>query len=141
MGIDITNAAKSSQSCTDKLPSLPRETLIQHQAATRPFEQLHSDLATIDGRDFLIIADQYSGWPDVIPFPNKYTTARHFLDAVREYFIRVPCTPAKFWSYNGPQFNPIQFEDSVGNRDPDYPPSNSFDEAAISSMKKLIAGS
>ena len=56
--------------------------IIQHQAATRPFEQLHSDLDTINGRDFLIIADKYSGWPDVIPFPKKHTTARRDVDGV-----------------------------------------------------------
>ena len=148
MDIDITNAARSCQSCTEKLPSLPREPLIQHQAATRPFEQLHSDLATINGRDFLIIADQYSGWPDVIPFPNKNTTARRVVDAVREFFIRGPGAPVKFWSDNGPQFNAVEFKDfardwgiSIGNSAPHYPQSNGFAEAAISSMKKLIAGS
>jgi hypothetical protein len=148
MDIEITNAAKSCESCTEKLPSLPREPLIQHQAATRPFEQLHSDLATINGCDFLIITDQYSGWPDVIPFPNKNTTARRVVDAVREFFIRGPGAPVKFWSDNGPQFNAVEFKDfardwgiSVGNSAPHYPQSNGFDEAAISSMKKLIAGS
>ena len=106
------------------------------------FEQLHSDLATINGRDFLIIADQYSGSPDVIPFPNKNTTALRVVDAVREFFIRGPGTPVKFWSDNGPQFNAVEFKDfardwgiSVGNSAPHYPQSNGFAEAAISSMK------
>ena len=149
MDIDIMNAAKSCQSCTEILPSLPREPLIQHQEATRPFQQLHSDLAKINGHDFLIIADQYSGWPDVIPFPNKNTTAaRRVVDAVREFFVRGPGAPVKFWSGNGPQFNAVEFKDffrdwgiSVGNSAPHYPQSNGFAEAAISSMKKLIASS
>jgi transposase InsO family protein len=88
-----------------------RTVFIQHQAITRPFEQLHSDFAIINGRDFLIIADQYSGWPDVIPFPNKNTTARRVVDAVREFFIRCPGAPVKFWSDNGPQFNAVEFKD------------------------------
>jgi transposase InsO family protein len=149
MDIDITNAAKSSQSCTEILPSLPHEPLIQYQEATRPFQQLHSDLATINGHDFLIIADQYSGWLDVIPFPNKNTTAaRRVVDAVREFFVRGLGAPDKFWSGNGPQFNAVEFKDfardwgiSVGNSAPHYPQSNGFAEAAISSMKKLIASS
>ncbi|KZR98427.1 Uncharacterized protein APZ42_006162, partial [Daphnia magna] len=102
MDIDIANAAKTCPSCTEKLPSLPREPLKPHEAATRPFEQLHSDIATVNGRDFLIIADQYSGWPDDIPFPNKNTTARRVVDAVREFFIRGPGAPVNFWSDKGP---------------------------------------
>jgi transposase InsO family protein len=142
------NAAKTCPSCTEKLPSLPREPLKPHEAATRPFEQLHSDIATVNGRDFLIIADQYSGWPDVIPFPNKNTTARRVVDAVREFFIRGPGAPVKFWSDNGPQFNAVEFKNfakdwgvSIGNSAPHYPQSNGFAEATIKSMKKLITGS
>ncbi len=47
-----------------------------------PFEQLHSNLPTINGRNFLIIKDQYSCWPDVIPFPNKNTTARPVVNII-----------------------------------------------------------
>jgi hypothetical protein len=108
---DITNPAKSCQSCTQKHPSLPREPLIQHQAATGLFEQLHFDLDTINGRDFLIISDQYSGWPDVIPFSNKNTTARRVVDGVREFFIRGPRAPVKFWNDNEHQINAVEFKD------------------------------
>jgi hypothetical protein len=61
----------------------------------------------VNGRDFLIIANQYSGWPDVIPFPNKNTTACRDVDALREYFIRGPRAPVKFWSDIGPNLMPL----------------------------------
>lgn len=141
MDNDILNAAKTCQSCTEKLPSLPRELLIQHEAATRPFEQLHSDITTFNGCDFFIIADQYSGWPDVIPFPNKNTTARLIVNAIRDFSIRGPGAPVKFWSDNVPQFNAVEFKDfardwgiSIANSSPYYPQSNGLVEAAISSI-------
>jgi hypothetical protein len=44
--------------CTDHQPSLQREPLQQREAATRPFEQIDMDIASINGRDFLILVDQ-----------------------------------------------------------------------------------
>ncbi|KAI9550722.1 hypothetical protein GHT06_006517 [Daphnia sinensis] len=68
--------------------------------------------------------------------------------AFHDFFIRGTGAPVKFWSDNGPQFNAVEFKDfardwgiSIGNSSPHYPQSNGFAEAAISSMKKLIAGS
>jgi hypothetical protein len=110
-----------------KTSSLPGEPLKPREAATRPFEQLHSDIATVNGRDFLIIADQYSGLPDVIPFPNKNTTARRVVDAVREFFIRGPGNPVKFWSDHRRQFNDVELKNfakdwgvSIVNSAPHY---------------------
>jgi hypothetical protein len=62
------------------------------------------DIASVNRHDFLILVDQYSGWPDVIPFKNKNTTARRIADVSREFFVRGPGTHVKVWSDNGPQF-------------------------------------
>jgi hypothetical protein len=86
MDNDIDMAAQSCKHCTENQPWLPREPLQQRKAATHPFEQIHMDIASVNGRDFLILVDQYSGWPDVIPFKNKNTTARRIVDAYREFF-------------------------------------------------------
>ena len=147
MDNDIENAARSCRSCTELLPSHPPEPLRPHEAASRPFEQIHADLATIRNRDFLILADQFSGWPHVVPFPDKHTTARRTIDATRGFFLQGG-TPVKFWSDNGPQFAAAEFKTflsdwgiTAGTSAPTYAQSNGRAEAAIKSMKKLIHGS
>lgn len=94
----------------ESLPSLPREPLQENQAASRLFEQIHADLATFNGRDFLIVADQLSDFSHVVPFPNKNTSARKIVDATRIFFTNCPGARIKFWSANGPQFDAIEFK-------------------------------
>ena len=75
MDNDITNAAKTCDVCVKSLPSHPAETLRPHEKATRPFEQIHADLGEVNGRNYLIMVDQYSGWPHVIPFKDVNTSS------------------------------------------------------------------
>ncbi len=49
MDVDISNAAKSCDSCTSHLPSLPAEPLCPHEPATRTF-QFIADIGEDDGR-------------------------------------------------------------------------------------------
>jgi transposase InsO family protein len=109
----------------------------QHAHSSRSVEQIH-----------LILVDQYSGWSDVIPFKDKNTTARRIVDASREFFVHGPGAPVRVWSDNNPQFNAMEFTNfakdlgfSTGTSSPHYPQSNRLAEAAVKSMKKLIAGS
>ena len=147
MDNDIENASRSCGSCAELLPSHPPEPLQPRLPAARPFEQIHADLATIRGRDFLILVDQFSGWPDVVPYLNKNTTARRVIDSSRAFFIQGG-VPIKFWSDNGPQFDSAEFRSFLtdwgitsGTSSPHYPQSNGRAEVAVKSMKKLVAGS
>jgi hypothetical protein len=58
MDNDIDMAAQSCKQCTENQPSLHREPLQQREAATRPFEQIHMDIPSVNGCDFLILVDQ-----------------------------------------------------------------------------------
>lgn len=147
MDAEITNASRSCKECTSRLPSHPAEPLRPHEPANRPFEQVHGDLGTIRGRHFLVLVDQYSGWPHVVVFKDEKTTARRVIDAVRAFFISVGVA-VKFWSDNGPQFASAEFAQflrewgvSAGTSSPHFPQSNGIAEAGIKSIKKLLAGS
>ena len=104
MDRDIEIAAQACKSCTELMPSNPPEPLQPHELATLPFEQVHADFATVNGRNFLIVVDQFSGWPHVEPFANKEMTSTQLVNAVRTFFVGGVGVPVKFWSYNGPQF-------------------------------------
>ena len=104
MDNDIVTAARTCRTCMDYLPSHPPEPLLPHARASRPFEFIHADLGCHNGRDFLILADHFSGWPHVMPFSDKNTTALKIVDALRSFFFFGAGAPVKFWSLGGPQF-------------------------------------
>jgi transposase InsO family protein len=148
MDNDIVVAAKSCPSCTERLPSHPAEPLLPHAPASRPFEFVFVDLGAYRGRDFLIVADQFSGWPQVFPFPDTNTSTRRVIDALRSFFTCGAGAPVKLWSDGGPQFKSDEFlaflrdwDISNGRSSPHHPQSNGYAESAVKSMKKLIAGS
>lgn len=95
MDNDITNAAKTCDECVKSLPSHPPETLRSHEKDTRPFEQLHADLDEVNGRNYLIMVDQYSKWPHVIPFKDVNTSTRQVIHEIRLFFSLVGA-PLKF---------------------------------------------
>lgn len=91
--------------------------------------------------------DQFSGWPHVVPFPNKYTSARRTIDATQGFFLQGG-SPVKFWSDNDPQFAAAERKSflsnwgvTAGTSAPTYAQSNGRAETAVKSTKKLIRGS
>lgn len=146
MDNEIANAAGSSKKCMEQLPSQAKEPLRPHTPASRPFEQVHADIGTVNGRHFLIMVDQFSGWPHVVAFPNKYTTSRRIIDALRQFFSNVG-VPVKLWSDNGSQFTAFEFRKFFenwgvcsGTSSPHYAQSNGKAESEIKVMKKIIKG-
>ena len=147
MDVDITNAASTCEECVSQLPSLPAEPLKKHQPATRPFEIIHTDIGEVDGRHFLVIVDQFSGWPAVTTFPDKHTTARRLINVFRDFFLDTGGAPVMIYSDNSP-FKAAEFQlflkdwgISFGSSSPHYHQSNGRAEASIKSMTKLVKGS
>lgn len=83
--------------------------LLPHAPESRPFEFVFADLGTNRGRDFLIVADQFSGWPQVYLFPDTNTSASRVIDALRSFFTCGAGAPVKLWSDGGPQFKSDEY--------------------------------
>jgi hypothetical protein len=146
MDVDISNAAKSCDSCTSHLPSLPAEPLRPHEPATRPFQFIHADIGEEDGRQFLVIVDQFTGWPDVALYDDKNTTANRLVNSCRPLFATMGA-PEGFWSDNQP-FKAAFFQDFLAkfnvswhSSSPHYSKSNGRAETEIKQIKKLVCGS
>ena len=146
MDNDIVTAARTCHTCTEYLPSHPPEPLLPHARASRPFEFIHADFGCHNGRDLLILADHFSGWPHVVPFPDKKTSARKIVDAIRSFFSFGTGAPVKFWSDGGPQFTSDEFNTflrdwsiSHGVSSAGYSQSNGFTEVSVKSMKSSSA--
>ena len=137
MDNDIVTAARTCHTCTEYLPSHPPEPLLPHDRASRPFEFIHADLGCHNSRDFLILADHFSGWPHVVPFPDKNTSTRKIFDAIRSFFSFGAGAPVKVWSDGGPQFTSDEFNTflrdwniSHGVSSAGYSQSNGFAEVS-----------
>ena len=86
---DVKNASELCGERTKGLPSQGAEPLQLRVVATRPFEQIHADLCSVNRRHYLVIVDQFSGWPQVVAFPDENTTARRLIKESRQFFTNV----------------------------------------------------
>ncbi|TRY80645.1 hypothetical protein TCAL_12687, partial [Tigriopus californicus] len=71
------------------------------QRPERPFHELAIDLATVHGREFLILVDCATEWPDILDLGHD-TTSLKLISALKGVFCRTGA-PTVLWSDNGPQ--------------------------------------
>ena len=143
---DIENFVQGCRHCQDHLPSNTKEPLISKPIPDRPFQQIAADFGSYGGRQFLIIVDCRTNWPDIIEM-GKDTTAPKLTAALRDHFCRT-AVPELLWSDGGPQFTSSKLAQFLATwgvshiiSSPHYPQSNGKVEATVKSMKKLISAS
>jgi transposase InsO family protein len=143
MNSDINQRWRSCPTCVERSPSNPKEPTKPREPAEFPFQILHMDLATYSGKQFLIILDQFSGWPIVRNLGKEATTSTvtQFLLQVFENFG----IPEMIFSDGGPQFISKEFEDFCrewmiqnDTSSPYHPQSNGIAEGTVKLMKRLI---
>jgi hypothetical protein len=142
MNCDIKNIAKTCLPCQEKLPSQAPEPERAHEEAYYPFHSLHMDLCVYEGRQFLIVIDQFSSFPHIFEC-GKHATTKQITDFIT-LFITTYSAPVIIYSDGGPQFKD-EFDDfckkwSINHikSSPHYPQSNGVAESAVKEMKKII---
>lgn len=142
---DIATTVASCNKCQALRPSQQREPLRSEPLPNRVFEDVSADFFHYAGRDYLVYVDRLSGWPVVFHFPKAKTTSRHTIYACRRAFVELG-VPVRFRSDGDPQFASREFNQFLkrwGVRPapstPHYHQSNGHAEAAVKTMKKLIA--
>ena len=130
--------------CNRNAPSQQAEPMIFTPPPEYPFQQVVADFAEIEGHDFLVYADRYSGWLEVAKMNSK--TER----AVEHTFLKWFSTygvPEEMSSDGGPPFNAAAYNDflhrwGVKKRlsSAHYPQSNGRAEAAVKSAKRILEG-
>jgi hypothetical protein len=140
---DIENVILSCKKCQDLLPANCKEPIITKPKPARPFQEVAGDFCCYGGKNYLILVDCFSDWPDIIPMGRDTTTAK-LVSALRQSFCRTG-VPDVVWSDQGPQFMSKQFQEFAklwgfrhATSTPRYPQSNGKAEATVKSMKKLI---
>ena len=107
-GLDaaIRQVRERCRQCNENAPSLPSEELISTPPPDYPFQQVVTDFAEIEGHDFLVYADRYSGWLEVARLGSKAWKAVHH--AFLSWFNFG--VPEEISADGGPPFNSMDYE-------------------------------
>ena len=74
-----------------------------------PWQRVHADFAEYKGRQYLIMVDAYSKWPEVHEMGTQ-ATAGQTIEAMRKSFT-YHGLPQRLVTDNGPQFKAYEFQD------------------------------
>ncbi len=141
---DVQNVALTCKPCQEYKPSNRDEPLRPHEPATYPFQFVHMDLGEVNGKYFLISADQYSGFTHIFECGKTAKTAQvieHTVSLFENFSV-----PITIYSDGGPQFKENgEFDDFCEkwgiqhiNSSPYMSRSNGVAEEAVKEMKKII---
>ena len=141
MNNNIDQMIEKCLECMKLLPSQQKEPLIQ-TIASRPFEKVSTDLFEIAKKFYLILADRYSGWPEVGKL--KRTGTSDVTDLLQQWFIQHG-KPCQIRHDGGPNVDSKEFEDWCKSQGIEhipssayYPQSNGHAEATVKGMKYLL---
>ncbi len=77
---------RSVQTCISHRNKQPREPLIPHAVPERPWQKLGADIFSLFGKDYLLIVDYYSKYPEVCLLNGK--TASSVIEQFKSVFSR-----------------------------------------------------
>jgi hypothetical protein len=142
---EIEQVVVRCQPCREVLPSLPHQPLEHNPEAQRPFQRVHADMFQHADQYYLLLTDEYSGWPDMASLLHNMT-ADSLIRHLRYYFLS-HTVPAVLHPDNDPPFNSgelarflklwgVHFDSST----PHLSRTNRRAEAAVKAMKRVVRG-
>ena len=143
LNTDVETMVKSCSECLKYSSSQQREPLMPHDLPTRPFQKLGMDLCSLERKNYLVVVDYFSGYPEVFAMGSD-TTAEAVIRVLKQTFARFGI-PALLFSDNGPQFKNAQMDAFAREwgftqmtSSPYHPKSNGMAEAAVKAIKQLL---
>ena len=143
MDIAIDNVTRGCSRCQRELPSHPRETMMHHAQAVRPFQVLDMDFADHAGGKYLVVVDGYSGWKFVERTGTRADTSSviaAMLNIFKDVGVPELIRTDGALSFTSRQFRGFLGEWGIAHQtsSPHYPRSNGLAESAVKSVKKLL---
>lgn len=142
---DIKGYVSRCTECLEQKPNRP-EPLIPSTLPQLPWEVVATDLAQRNGKDYLIIIDYYSRYPEVFLLPNS-TASSNIIGRMKSAFARHGI-PREVRSDNGPQYVSTEFQKFAQEygfihvkSSPRFPQSNGLVEGAVKIVKNIISRS
>ena len=142
MNHHIENMIKGCHECSKYQPSKETETLQPHEVPVKPWQKIGTDLMRQGGKDYLIVTDYYSYYPEV--YELKRTNALNVIHATKEAFSRHGI-PEVVISDNGSQYTSKNYRSFARDwqfkqrtSSPRYAKSNGLAESSVKVVKNLI---
>ena len=142
MSKDIENMIHKCETCARLLASKPKEPMLSYDVPNRRWEMLGADLFEYAGKNYVVMVDYYSLWPEVYRL-NK-TRAIDVIEAFKQSMSRFGI-PDRIYSDNGPQFKAHEYRTFLKKykitrktSSPYRPQSNGLAEAMVKVVKSLI---
>lgn len=140
---EIVNKIKMCEPCLTFRNSNVKEPLINRETPSQPWECVSMDLFSFKNKQYLLIVDNYSKFPEVICC-NDNTTSKKMIESLKIIFSRHG-KPKILYSDNGPQFTSTEFCEFIKLWDiihktssPHNPQSNGFIERQVQIVKNLF---
>ena len=141
MSQQFKDLVSSCSLCADFAPAQAKEPLMTPELPKRPWSVIAQDLYSLDGKDFLITVDAYSGFWEVDELSQ--TTAADVINKTKQHLARYGI-PDRVYSDNGPQFDCTEYASFADHwqfehftSSPYHKQSNGLVEAAVKSAKTL----
>ena len=142
ISMDIKGMVERCPTCIEYSPAQPKETLIPHDIPRYPWQKVGADLFSIKDKNYLVVADYFSLYPEVSTLSKITTTA--VKNVLTSIFSRHGI-PEILYTDNGSQFKSEEFEAFAENWEfdhqtssPRYPQSNGLAENAVKHANALI---
>ncbi|XP_013408762.1 uncharacterized protein K02A2.6-like [Lingula anatina] len=141
MSADIELIVAQCSVCSKFRPSNGKEPLIPHAIPHRPWEKVGADIMTLKGKDYLVVVDYYSKYPEISYLEDK--TAKTVILHLKSIFARhgIPETIVSdnmpFGSYDFKNFA-REWGINQDTSSPHYPQSNGQSERTVQTIKKIL---
>ena len=140
---EMQNFVQLCSICRQQTPP-SKEPMISTPLPKHPWERVGTDLFELHGKHYIVIADYYSRYHEVIRLTSTISVS--VIAAMKSVFSRhgIPDTVV---SDNGPQYDSKEMKEFASlygfnhvTTSPYYPQSNGFAERMVKTVKKLLNG-
>ena len=141
---DISRMRATCRTCVRNAPSQPAGEPVAPPSPSYPFQMVVSDYCHLEGFNYLVMADRYSGWMSIYAMGKGECDTDKLISYLKSYFMSYGVAE-EFSSDFGPQYKSTKFQKfleqyGVHHRVSSafFPHSNSRAELAIKSAKRLL---
>lgn len=142
MNQDVENKVNRCAVCQKYRYQQQREPLKSHEVPNSPWIKVASDLFHLNGKDYLLLIDYYSNYPEFALLAN--TSSKSVINYMKSIFARHGI-PEHVVADNGPQYISQEFQDFATSygfklhlRSPYYPQTNGQAEKGVQIVKRLL---
>ncbi|XP_026050672.1 uncharacterized protein K02A2.6-like [Astatotilapia calliptera] len=139
---DIEEMIQKCETCLKHHYKQTKEPILAADLPTAPWQKVGTDLFHLDGKDYVLVIDYYSNYPEVAQLSS--TSAQSVITHMKGFFARHGI-PQCVISDNGPQYDCREFSDFAKQygfqhitSSPLYPQVNGQAEKGVQIVKRLF---